>query len=139
SYRGSGRTKRLVDLEPQLRVFARGGQAPERARLDLAHPLAGDAEPATDLLQRVRLLAAQAVAELEDEPLAIRQLADQVRDVGIALAGGHVGAEPALALVLDHLPQLGRVLADRRGERHGLLGDALQLLYLRGLDAHLVR
>src|ERR687883_446737 len=50
-------------------------QALERLRLDLADALARHAERAADLLERLRIgVAVEAVAELEDVALALRQL-----------------------------------------------------------------
>ena len=45
----------------------------QRVVLDLADALAGHAERLPDLLQRLRLLAGEAVAKLEDEALALRE------------------------------------------------------------------
>src|ERR671933_159234 len=64
---GSRRQQRL-DL-------ALDGQALERLRFDLADALARHAERAADLLERLRIGGAvEAVAELEDVALALRQL-----------------------------------------------------------------
>src|SRR6185312_12961031 len=45
----------------------------QRVVLDLADPLAGDAERTADLLQRARLLALEAEPKLDHLPLAVRQ------------------------------------------------------------------
>ena len=45
-------------------MLAGGGKAAQGARLDLPHALAGDAEPSAHLLERVRMSAAQAIADI---------------------------------------------------------------------------
>src|SRR5262245_7593486 len=54
----------------------------ERPRLELAHALAREAERLPDLLERVLLLAAEAVAQAQDQLLARGEGADQVPDPG---------------------------------------------------------
>src|SRR4051794_16625013 len=65
-------------------LAARSGRVVQRARvvlelahrlgLELAHPLAADREHAAHLVERPRLLSAEAEAQLDDPPLAVAQL-----------------------------------------------------------------
>jgi hypothetical protein len=58
----------------QRRDLAPLGETAQRFRLELAHPLAGDAEDPPDLLERLRLRrAAQALAEVQDLLLALTE------------------------------------------------------------------
>src|SRR5207248_325928 len=90
----------------------------QRVVLDLADPLARDAERAADLLERARLLALQAEAELDHLALALRQRVERLLDVLAAqrergLLVGRLGR-----LVLDEVAELGLLLlADRLLER----------------------
>src|SRR4051812_4050149 len=52
----------------------------EGADLDLADALARDLEDRADLLERVGVAVAEAVAELEDFPLAVRERLQELRD-----------------------------------------------------------
>src|SRR4051794_19575751 len=75
-------------VEEAFEVPAADGvlQLPDRLRLDLANPLAGHLEDPADLFERVGVAVAQAVAELDDLALAVRQR-----------------LEDAVDLVLEHL------------------------------------
>src|SRR4051794_16381397 len=103
--------------------------------LDLADALARDVERAPDLVERARVLAAEAVAELEDAALAVGEvlqgLAQRLlgEDLGGALVRG-LGA-----LVGDELAELRLLLvADRLLEADRGLRGALDRVDLLGVD-----
>src|ERR1019366_7222980 len=112
----------------------------ERLVLDLADPLARDIERTADLIERARVLAAEAVAQLEHAPLAVAEVFERVsqgflgEDLHGALVwrlGLFVGdelAELGLLLVTDGLLEL-----DRRSR------GALDRLDLLRLDARHLR
>src|SRR5205085_8746530 len=60
--------------------LAERGEPPERLDLDLAHTLARQAEPAADLLERLRLVVGQAVAQDEHLPLALAERRERRRE-----------------------------------------------------------
>src|SRR5256885_11554002 len=69
----------------------------ERVVLDLADALARDVERGADLLQRARAAAGEAVAHLDDLPLAVGQHGQ---------CATHVVAAPAVAWLLQRRPWL---------------------------------
>src|SRR5581483_9515297 len=97
-----------------------GGQAAQRVELDLADALAREPQLASDLLERARLRAAEAVAQRDDPAVARGQRAESLQQrVGAELqldallrerlVAGHEVAEHRLVRVAD-----GRVEARRR-------------------------
>ena len=104
--------------------------------LDLADPLARDVERAPDLVERARVLAAEAVAQLEHAALAVAEVLERLAQslVGEDLHGPLVrGLGP---LVGDQLAELGPLLVtDRLLERDRRLCGALDRVDLLGLDA----
>src|SRR5215204_6354243 len=94
----------------QLLRFGQRLQLLERLVLDLADALACDVERATDLVERARVLAAEAVAQLEHATLAVRQVLERLaqgflrEDLRRALVGR------LRALVGDELAELGLLL-----------------------------
>ena len=61
---------RCGELHDRLHL-ALAREASQRVELDLPHALAGEAESSADLLEGLRLRAAEAVAERDDLPLAL--------------------------------------------------------------------
>src|SRR5436190_20596610 len=127
---GSGEDLALGDFAEFLRVGERA-QLLQALILDLADPLARDVERAADLVERARMLAVEAIAQLEDPPLA-RSEAPQdgperllaKRDVGGLL-------RKRQRLVGQEVPELGLLLvADRLLERDRRLRAAADLLHL---------
>ena len=55
-------------------------QALQRLDLDLPHALAGQTQPAADLLERLRLRVVEAVAEDHDGTVALRQRVQRVSE-----------------------------------------------------------
>src|SRR2546430_3396167 len=120
-----------------LRHVAQRDRLGERAQLlqalvlDLADPLARHVERAADLVERARMLAVEAVAELENAPLAQaqrRQHALQRRLAELDLGGL---LRKRLALVGEEVPELGLLLvADRLLQRDRRLRAAADLLDL---------
>src|SRR5919198_3190513 len=103
--------------------------------LDLANPLARHVERAADLVERARVLAVEAVAQLEHAPLAEAQRAEHALQCRLAHLdlGGLVGQR--LALVREEVPELRLLLvAHRLLQRDRRLRAAADLLDLVRLE-----
>src|SRR4051812_13129489 len=126
---------RLGDVA-ELLCLREGLQLLERLVLDLADALARDVERPSHLVERARMLAAEAVAQLEHAALAVGEVLQRLaqRLLGEDLRRALVrGLRP---LVGDELAELGFLLvADRLLERDRRLRGALDRLHLVGLDA----
>src|SRR5919197_5835019 len=127
----------LTDLSyvAQLLRLGEALELLERLVLDLADALARDVERPPDLVERARVLAAEAVPQLEHAALAVgevlQRLAERLlgEDLRRALVRG------LRALVGDELAELGLLLvADRLLERDRRLGGALDRFDLVGID-----
>src|SRR3954453_16504769 len=107
----------------------------ERLVLDLADALARHVERAPDLVERARVLPAEAVAQLEYAALAVGEVLQRLaqRLLGEDLRGPLVrGLGP---LVGDELAELGLLLvAHRLLQRDGRLGGALDRVDLLRID-----
>src|SRR5207245_3755495 len=115
--KGLGRVRQVLVGGDE--AFELAGQAIERLRLELAHPLARESELLADRLERGRL-ALEAEAQLEELPLSLRQAADRTphrlapqrltgrlgRIVGAGV--GEQVAELAAVVVADALVQRDR-------------------------------
>jgi hypothetical protein len=128
------RASRLRDVA-ELLGLREGLQLLERLVLDLADALARHVERAADLVERAGVLAAQAVAQLEDAALAVGEVLQRLaqrllrEDLGGALVR-RLGP-----LVGDELAELGLLLvADRLLERDRRLRGALDRVDLLGVD-----
>src|SRR2546421_9783868 len=118
----SGYVTKLLRLCQRLELL-------ERLVLDLPDPLARDVERPPDLVERPRMLAAEAVAQLEHAPLAVAQILERLAQglLGQNLGGALVWG--LRALIGDELPELGLLfVADRLLERDGGLRGALDRL-----------
>src|SRR4051794_8478541 len=132
--RRSRRASRLGDVA-ELLGLGEALELLERLVLDLADALAGDVERPAHLVERPRMLAAEAVAQLEHAALAVGQVLQRLaqrllgEDLGSALVG-RLGA-----LVGDELAELRLLLvADRLFEADRRLGRALDRVDLLGVD-----
>ena len=108
----------------------------QRLVLDLADALARDVERAPDLVERARVLAAEAVPQLEHAALAVGEVLQRLaqRLLGEDLRGALVRGLGAL--VGDELAELRLLLvADRLLERDRRLGGALDRVDLLRIDA----
>src|SRR4051794_3272917 len=108
----------------------------ERLVLDLADALARHVERAPDLIQRARVLPAEAVPQLEDAALAVGEVLQRLaqRFLGEDLGGTLVGGLGTL--VSDELTELRLLLvADRLLERDRCLRGALDRVHFLGVDA----
>src|SRR5690349_4182877 len=108
----------------------------ERLVLDLADALARHVERPPDLVERARVLAAEAVAQLEHAALAVGEVLQRLaqRLLGEDLRGALV--RRLGPLVGDELAELGLLLvADRLLERDRRLGGALDRVHFLGIDA----
>src|SRR5436190_7328358 len=74
----------LLAVVLQPRALARVLQLRQRARLDLAHALAGDPHLGADRLERHGLLGGEPVAKLEHAALAPLQRLERLLEVGLA-------------------------------------------------------
>src|SRR5919198_2916660 len=93
----------------------------ERVVLDLADPLARDAEGLADLLERARLPAGQPKAQFDHAPLALRQRRERVLDVLAPKRQRRVLVWRLDLVVLDEVAELRvLLLADRLLERDGV-------------------
>src|SRR3954465_9571407 len=129
-----GPFRRLSDVAELLR-FRERLQLLERLVLDLADALARDVERPPDLVERARVLAAQAVPQLEDAALAVAEVLQRLaqRLLGEDLGGALV--RRLRALVGDELAELRLLLvADRLLQRDRRLRGALDRLDLLRLD-----
>src|SRR3954451_249714 len=70
---GSGDVAELLGLGEALELL-------QRLVLDLADALAGDVERPADLVQRARVLPAEAVAQLEHAPLAVGEILQRLAE-----------------------------------------------------------
>src|SRR3954451_16948074 len=125
----------LCDVAELLRLGERL-QLLQRLVLDLADALACDVERAAHLVERARVLAAEAVAQLEHAALAVGEVLERLaqRLLGEDLRGAVV--RRLGTLVGDELAELGLLLVTHRLlERDGRLGAALDRVDLVGLDA----
>src|SRR5204863_8321463 len=130
-----------VIRNPDLRDFSELLGLSQRLKLlqglvlDLPDALAGDVERPSHLVQGTRMLAPQAVPELEHSPLPVREVLERLAQ---RLLGEEVRRplEWRLGLLIgDELSELGLLLvADRLLERHGGLSGALDLVDLLGVD-----
>src|SRR5690242_18544942 len=117
---------------PELLSLGQALQLLQRLVLDLADALARDVERPADLVERARVLAAEAVAQLQHAALAVGEVLQRLaegllgEDLRRALVRG------LRALVGDELAELGLLLvADRLLERDRRLRrapDRLDLL-----------
>src|SRR5689334_13375097 len=108
----------------------------ERLVLDLPDPLARHVERAADLVERARMLAAEAVAQLEDAALAVAQVLQRLAQSLLGEDLGRALVRRLGALVGDELAELRLLLvADRLLERHRRLGRALDRVDLLRVDA----
>src|SRR5205085_6457719 len=103
----------------------------QRVVLDLADPLAGDAEGAADLLERARLLTLEPEPKLDHLPLARRERGERVVDVAAPQRERRRVERRLRLLVLDEVPELGLLLlADRLLQRDRQLRHAQDLPHL---------
>src|SRR5262249_20992259 len=126
-----------------LRDVAQGERVSQRSQLlqalvlDLPDPLARDVEGLADLVQRSRVLAVQAVTQLEHTALAGAERGEHALQGRLAhLDLGNL-LRQRLVLVGEEVPELRLLLvADRLLERHRRLRAAADLLHLvrRQLD-----
>src|SRR5215211_6425011 len=126
--RNLGDVAELLGLRERLQLL-------QRLVLDLADPLARHVERAADLVQRARVLAAEAVAQLEHASLAVGEVLQRLaqRLFGEDLRGALV--RRLGPLVGDELAELGFLLvADRLLERDRRLRRALDRVDLLRVD-----
>src|SRR5215204_6980088 len=133
---GSGGRAKGVDLSGHREPF-------ERRRLDLADALPRDPEPSADLLQRLRLLRPQAVAQSQYRLLPLGQLLERLVQRGLGQADLDLLLDAALGDADEVADRRVVVLAERLVEaRHRAcrLAHLLQVLQrdLRGLRDLLV-
>src|SRR3954470_3131837 len=105
----ASRAARLSNIA-ELLGFGEALQLLQRLVLDLSDPLARDVERAAHLVERARVLAAEAVAQLQHAALAVRQVLERLaqRLLGEDLGGAVV--RRLGALVGDELAELRLLL-----------------------------
>src|SRR3954451_17695855 len=108
----------------------------ERLVLDLADPLARHVERAADLVERARVLAAQAVTKLEHAPLAIAQVLECLAEGFLREDLGRPLVRRLSPFVGDELSELRLLfIADRLFQRDGCLRGALDRIDFLRVDA----
>src|SRR5262249_13369732 len=96
----------------------------DRLGLDLSHALARHLENAADLLEGVGVAIADAVAELDDLPLAVGQRPQHLLDPLLEHVLGRGLAGHVLPLILDEVAEVAVLaLTDRSVERHRMAAD----------------
>src|SRR3954467_9817393 len=107
----------------------------ERLVLDLADALARDVERPPDLVERARVLAAEAVAQLEHAALSVGEVLQRLAQRLLGEDLGRALVRRLGALVGDELAELGLLLvADRLLEGDRGLRGALDRVDLLGVD-----
>src|SRR3954471_5569713 len=136
---GIGARARLHAVLQRLRLGERL-ELLERVVLDLADPLARDAEGAAHLLERARLLAREAEAQLDHTPLALRERGQRLLDVRPPQRQrGRVGGRRRVHRLCE-VPELAIPrLADRLLEADRMLRHAQDLAHLVGRHLQLGR
>src|SRR5581483_12192427 len=127
-----GRVRARLGDVAQRRDVGERAELLQRLVLDLADPLARDVERPADLVERARDLAAEAVAQLEDPPLALGERAEDPLQLLAAEDRVRRVVRERHVVVGEEVPELGLVLLpDRLLERDGNLRaphDRLDLL-----------
>src|SRR5215831_15778384 len=142
SYRASRWLEPGSRLEeaPELLRPRRVPQLAERLRLDLTDALAGDREILADLLQRVLAAVGESEAQPEHLLLARRERVQHLVRLLPQREADHAFDGRADLLVLDEVAEVAvLLLADRRLEGNGLLGDLQHLAHLVDRHFHLDR
>ena len=123
--------RRVLDAVAERLRLGQRLEPLQRVVLDLADPLARDAERAADLLERARRLAEEPEAQLDHLALALGERAESRLDV-LAPERERRGVERRLGLVVgDEVAERGvLLLADRLLERDGQLRHAQDLAHL---------
>src|SRR5215216_1606957 len=126
---------RCLAYVAQLLRLGEALQLLERLVLDLADALARDVERPPDLVERARVLAAEAVAQLEHAPLAVREVLERLAQRLLGEDLGRALVRRLGALVGDELAELRLLLVtDRLLQRDRGLRGALDRIDLLGLD-----
>src|SRR3954454_20049753 len=103
-------------------------QLRERLGLDLADPLAGEAELLADLVERARLAVGETEAQRDDRGLALGQRLEDAVELALEQAERHETGRNGRVGVLDEVAELTVPLAaDVLLEVHWLAGVALYL------------
>src|SRR3990172_1946896 len=120
----ASRNPGLLQVVLELPAPGRVAEVAERLRLDLADALAGDVELLADLLESPGAAVLQPKPELEHPPLTTGQRVEDRLDLLLEeLMRGRLRRRERTP-VLDEVAEVGvLLLADRRLQRHRLLGD----------------
>ena len=129
------REMQMMAAERLARATRRAGRAREsgaampqlaqRARLELAHALARDAEPGADLFERLRRLAVETEAQREHAAHARVQMRERVRELASSADCCAVISSGASELTSSiRSPYMRLAVADRRLEAHRILDEA---------------
>src|SRR6185437_16976347 len=89
-------------------------QLAQRARFELTHALARDAELGADVLERARAFAVEAEAEHEDALHARRELRDRLRQLAVTMLDRRALVRLRRGLVLDQVGEEALAVADGR-------------------------
>src|SRR4029079_9227836 len=112
-------------------------QLAQRVRLDLADPLAGQAELLADLLERPRPAIVETEPQPENPLFAALEAVEHLRDLLLEELLRDDLVRPERVGILDQLTELRvALLADRRLERDGGATVAAHLLDPLGGDRH---
>ena len=124
-----------VQLQPRRDV----AQFPQRARLELADPLAGDAETDADLLERLGMVPVEAEAQSENPAHARVESLERAGELLGAQSLGSRGVWAVGLRVLDQVAVEALAVADRSLEADRVLDEIEELLNTLGREPALLR
>src|SRR4051795_2663226 len=100
----------LLEVVAELLAAARVPELRQRLRLDLADPLAGEAELLADLVERARLAVCEAEAQCDDRCLTLGQRLQHAVELTLQQTERHDLRSDRRVRVLDEVAQLAVAL-----------------------------
>src|SRR5262249_16123589 len=121
--------RRSVRRQIEEEIGSDGAKLPQRARLELAHPLSCDAEPLPHLFERLRILAAEPEAKLHHPAHPRVQMAQRLRELLVTEVDRGALLRPVALRVLDQVAVQRLAVADRGLEADRVLDEVEELLH----------